>query len=472
MPEAGLIRSRQSTLFAQIATRLVLVAFAFAVLDIAIVIADYARDPQAMAEDFVTQQANRIEHSWRAATRPGGGPSLAQLAAPAGVSDWTYVIIDRSRRPVVQAGDPSLIDASGWPTPSTLDWTRRDRVASGVQITGLRRFDGSLDQHWVLVAAETQGGVVYWPVIAGELVDHVAVPLAPLTALLLIFNIIVVRRMLGPLSVAAAEADKLDPSRMDGRLTEPTASREVAALVVAVNRALDRLQRAMTQLKDFTADAAHELRTPLSVMRLRVEALPEGPAKQSLGDDVQAMTRLVNQMLDLSQADALTMDQAQDVDLHALATDVIAQMAPLAFELDQDIRLSDRGATQIRGHSDALGRALRNLLENAIVHGRGTGPIEVEAGPGPRISVRDHGQGLGALEPDAIFRRFWRKRRDRGGAGLGLGIARSIVEAHGGTITARNMPDGGALFVCEFPSHAAIPNRRAPSATAANPNLD
>ena len=72
MPEAGSAKPRQSTLFAQIATRLVLVAAAFTVLDIGIVIADYARDPQALAEDFVTQQANRIEHGWRAATPAGG----------------------------------------------------------------------------------------------------------------------------------------------------------------------------------------------------------------------------------------------------------------------------------------------------------------------------------------------------------------------------------------------------------------
>jgi two-component system OmpR family sensor kinase len=452
MPEP---RPRQPTLFAQIAVRLVAVAVVFAALDIGIVVANYARDQQAMAEDFVGQQAGRIERAWRGATAPGGAPAqmMKGVDRPVGVSNWGYVVVDPALRPAAVAGDRDLIEAGPWPTAGTLDWTRRDRTASGVRITGLRRFGEAQGPRWVLVSAETRGGAVYLPVIARELVDHVAVPLVPLMALLLAFNVVVVRRMLAPLSAAAAQVDALDASRMDARLIEPADSREVAALVAAVNRALERLQHAMALLKGFTADAAHELRTPLSVLRLRIEALPDGEARQRLQEDVQAMTRLVDQMLDLSQADALNLDQAREVDLHALAREVVAQTAPLAFAAGHDIRLTDQGAPGIPGHADALGRALRNLIENAIAHAGGDGPIEVAVGPGPRWSVRDHGQGLATTDPELIFRRFWRRRRDRaGGAGLGLGIARSIVEAHGGSLSAQNAPGGGAIFSCQFPA--------------------
>ncbi len=454
MPEAPDAR-RQPSLFAQIAVRLVVLAVVFALLDIGLVVADYARDEQGMAEDFVGQQAGRIERDWlsSSASRP---PPPPPVAPPAGATRWGYVVVDGSLRTVARGGDATLFAPPAWPTASVVDWTRRDRAPSGVRITGLRRFDGPAGPCWILIGVETRSGVVYRSVIAGELVDHVAVPLAALTVLLLVFNIAVVRRMLGPLTAAARQVDALDAGRMDARLSEPVASREVVALVAAVNRALDRLHLAMRRLRDFTADAAQELRTPLSILRLRIEALPDGDAKAELKADVLAMSRLTNQMLDLGQADALTLDDAVTVDLAGLARALVAQAAPLAFSAGLDIRLIDHGATSILGHPDALGRALRNLIDNAITHGgTGRGMIDVTVGPGRRISVRDHGEGLTTTEPGEIFRRFWRKRRDRGGAGLGLGIVRAIIEAHGGTIVAGNAPDGGAVFVCAFPEPPA-----------------
>jgi signal transduction histidine kinase len=238
---------------------------------------------------------------------------------------------------------------------------------------------------------------------------------------------------------------------MDARLTPPTSSREVAALVIAVNRALDRLQHAMLLLKTFTADAAHELRTPLSVMRLRTDELPASEVRERLSWDIESMTRMVNQMLDLAQADALRLDAAETVDLRALAIEVVSQIAPHAFAVGHDIRLTDNDAAPVLGLPDALGRALRNLIENAIHHAPPGLPIEVIVGPGRKLSVRDHGPGLPQVDADKIFDRFWRASRSGGGAGLGLGIVRSIVEGHGGVVTAQNAVGGGALFECEFP---------------------
>lgn len=352
-----------------------------------------------------------------------------------------------------QGGDARLLRDAPRPFPGALDATQRRRTASGVRITGMRRVGNGQDPHWVVIVAEPTDWRVYAPVIGGEIVDHVVLPLIPLTGLLLLFNVLVVRRMLAPLAAAAAEADRLDPASMDARLTEPSGSREVAALVAAINRAFDRVQAAMRTLKAFTADAAHELRTPLAVMQLRVDELPPGEARARLKDDVAAMTRLVNQMLDLSQADALASAEAELVDLSAIAQDVVAQTAPLAFAAGQDVRLADRHPAPVRGNADAFARVLRNLVENAVVHGVSGAPIEVTVGPGPQFAVRDRGQGFGQTDPEILFRRFWRRRRDgeRGGAGLGLGIARSIVEAYGGTVSAENATDGGALFTCRFP---------------------
>lgn len=442
------------SLFRQIAVRLALLMALFALLDIAIVVSMYAFDQQALAEDFIEQQAHRIDRALEGSMPgPAISESLAALPNPIGVSTWNFAVVDEHLQPTMRGPAGSAAWTPEWPQASTLDWTRRSASASGTLISGARRFEGKSGPYWILVDANVSVSSAYWPVIGQELLEHVALPLVPLTLMLLVFSVQVVRRMLAPLENAAREVDALDPSRMEARLSTPQTSREVAILVSAVNRALDRLQHAMGLLKRFTADAAHELRTPLSVLRLRIDALPDSPGKSRLGEDVQAMSRLVNQMLDLAQADALRMDEAMEIEPHDLAAGVVSQIAPHAFSSGHDIELIDLGGSPIYGHADSLGRALRNLIENAIHHTKGGRPIEVIVGPGSRLSVRDHGGGIPDGETGKIFDRFWRKSRsDDVGAGLGLGIVRSIVEAHGGKVTVQNPPGGGALFVCDFPS--------------------
>jgi len=450
MAEATPGAPRRQSLFTQIALRLTLLALVFALLDVAIVVPMYANDEQALAEDFIAQQAQRADHLLTGEPKSKeASAALAKLAKPAGVSAWRVEVFDGGQRLVGKVGD--LAGASKAPSAGMLDWTQRETTSQGTRIFGVQRFEGQAGPRWIAITAQARGNRLYWPVIGQELVEHVALPLIPLTLLLLLFNVQVVGRLLKPLSLAARQVDALDPSRMDARLSEPDASREVAALVGAVNRALDRLQQAMGLLKGFTADAAHELRTPLSVLRLRIEGLPDSPGKARLAQEVESMTRLVNQMLDLAQADALELTDAQDIDLAALAAQVVGQIAPHAFAAGHDVRLNDLGNARLRGHPDALARALRNLIENAIRHANPEGPIEVTVGPGARLSVRDHGPGLANEDIDRIFDRFWRKSRAAdGGAGLGLGIVRSLVEAHGGVVTARNADGGGALFTCIF----------------------
>jgi signal transduction histidine kinase len=451
MADASSTAPRRQSLFTQIAFRLTVLALAFALLDVAIVVPMYANDEQALAEDFIAQQADRVER--QLALRPEHldvSVALAKLDKPVGVSAWRIEVFDPGRRLIGEAGD--LAGASKAPSAGMLDWTQREANPQGTRIFGIQRLERTGGLRWIAITAQARGNRVYWPVIGQELIEHVALPLIPLTLLLLLFNVQVVGRLLKPLSLAAYQVDALDPGRMDARLTVPDASREVVALVGAVNRALDRLQQAIAQLKGFTADAAHELRTPLSVLRLRIEGLPESAGRARLALEVEAMTRLVNQMLDLAQADALQLTDAQDIDLAAVAAQVVGQIAPHAFAAGHDIRLSDLGGARLRGHPDALARALRNLIENAIRYARPDGPIEVTVGPGAQLSVRDHGPGIADKDLQRIFDRFWRKSRSAdGGAGLGLGIVRSLIEAHGGVVTVRNAPGGGALFNCSFP---------------------
>lgn len=435
MDRAGNSRKGPSgpTLFRQIATRLAAFTLLFALLDIGIVVLTYSRQPESLAQELLTLEARRAEAS-------------ADLTiGPPGAEHWSARYID----PVTIAGQarPGVL----------MDWTRRERIAGGFRISGVRTLDRDGRTRWLFMQFEGDGIAPYVPVIFNEIVQHVLLPLIPLSLLLLLFNIVAVRRVLQPLRRAEAEVDALDADNVLRRLFEAPEPREVNTLVRAVNRALTRLDETMAILRGFTANAAHELRTPLSIMQLSLDKLPPSALRDDLQADTQHMARLVGQMLDLAQADALAVEPDVLVDLADIGREVVAAMAPKVFAAERDLRFESVGDTRALGHAEAIYRIYRNLIDNALAHAPGATPIEVTAGPGPQLSVRDHGPGIADEDRPHIFERFWRKdRRKTDGAGLGLGIVQRLAQAHGGAITVDNASGGGALFRVTFaaPDHS------------------
>jgi signal transduction histidine kinase len=440
------------SLFAQIAVRLALFALLFALLDIAIVVVTYVRDPESLAQELLTLEAQKIS-----ALPPG---SAETYSGPAGVTRWSMRFIDPTPLPFDDDDDAHEAAATG----TLIDWTQREALGDGYRITGVRSVEQNGQLHWLKMQLDVDGLRPFVPVIANELIEHVALPLVPLSLLMLAFNVFAVRRVLDPLRRAEDEVDRLDPENMALRLTEPAAPREVGALVRAVNRALDRLDASVTVLRSFTANAAHELRTPLSIMQLALDRLPEGTARSELQADTQHMTRLVGQMLDLAQADALVLDDAATVDLARVGRAAVGMLAAQAFDTDREISFEDRGPASAKGHAEAIFRIYRNLIDNALAHTPAGTAIEVSTGPGAQIAVRDHGPGIAAEDMPHIFERFWRKRHDNnGGSGLGMGIVKRLVDAHHGTITIENAPGGGALVCVHFvPAAPTAPDKATP----------
>lgn len=411
------------SLLRQISLRLVAAAVIVSLIEIVGVILIYSRNHPKLAEQLVTQQAERI---FAALSR---GSDVNDIEPPYGASDWTFNV-----EPV--------------PSATEHDWTRHSEQGDREVIHGARRLPNG---HRVTMSVSGERLALFAPVFLQEAYHHVIVPVAPVTILLLLLNVYIVRRMLAPLSASAAEVDALDPSRMDTRLSIPPNPREVRALVLAINRALDRLQEAMRTLESFTADAAHEMRTPLSILKLRIDALEPGPIKDRLREDVAAMTRLVNQMLDLAQADTLDAQMNHTVHLSTLVQDVVERMLPMAVARGCDIELIDRGGGSVRGHAEALARVLTNLIDNAIAHSPRDCRVDVIVGPGPRVEVRDRGPGFTPETSEHLFRRFWRgPSPGHAGAGLGLAIAQSILSRHGASIAADNASDGGAVFTVQW----------------------
>ncbi len=426
------------TLFRQIATRLAAFTLLFALLDVGIVVFTYSSQPESLAQELLTLEASKSE----------GSTALTSdlLEGPTGAKQWIARYVD------INAENPAAAASrADEPGGILMDWTRRERIPGGYRISGVRSINQEGQQRWLFMQFEGDGIRAYVPVIADEIVQHVILPLIPLSLLLLLFNIFAVRRVLEPLRRAEAEVDALDPDNALLRLSEVPEPREVNALVRAVNRALTRLDETMAILRGFTANAAHELRTPLSIMQLSLDRLPPSSVRDDLQADTQHMTRLVGQMLDLAQADAMAMEPDTAVDLAEIGREIVAAMAPKVFEAQRDLRFEAIGDTMATGHAEAIYRIYRNLIDNVLAHAPGDTPIEVTAGPGPQISVRDYGPGIANEDLPHIFERFWRKdRRKTDGAGLGLGIVQRLAQAHGGAISVENAPGGGALFRVTF----------------------
>ncbi|MFA4968487.1 MAG: ATP-binding protein [Sulfuritalea sp.] len=304
--------------------------------------------------------------------------------------------------------------------------------------------------------------------IAGQLLKPMLFAL-PALALLLV---IAIGFALAPLrqlarDVAARAPDRLDPLPIE---TLPT---EVAPLVVRLNELFADIMRALENERRFTADAAHELRTPLAALKTQAQvalASVDAAERQHALDQIlvgcDRATHLVAQLLTLARLDAQSADQMQDVALRPLAEEVLAMSAGEAIERHCDLVLGD-GDAHVRGDATLLQVLLRNLVDNAIRHSGGS-QVEVSiAQHGDRVvlSVGDNGCGIAAGEHEHVLQRFYRGTRvgagdtatpDSSGSGLGLSIVKRIVELHGGTLDIGPAAVGkGVALLVHLPRAAA-----------------
>ncbi len=262
-----------------------------------------------------------------------------------------------------------------------------------------------------------------------------------LFALVLVVNMVMIRRV-------AKLAGSFDPERIDDTLPERGLPVEVVPLVRAVNTMVTRVRDARAQQAFFLSAAAHEMRTPLTVLRTRLELLDDGAAKDRLVKDVRRMTRLVNQLLMLMGVQAREVNH-EPFDLATCIHRAIAAREPVATDRGVRIRfVADPAAASpsIPGDAALFEVAVANLIENAVTVSPAGEEVVVTLDADGTVTVRDHGPGVPEEQRPMLFQPFVRFSSHRGGHGLGLAITRAIVTRHGGDVTVANADDGGAVF--------------------------
>jgi two-component system OmpR family sensor kinase len=281
-----------------------------------------------------------------------------------------------------------------------------------------------------------------------------------------------IRRELTPLDRMAEAATEIAGGDLSRRVDEPDGRTEVGRLGRALNTMLAGIEHAFEvrraseeRMRRFLADASHELRTPLTSIRGYAELFRRGAAERPqdlelsmrrIEDEAARMGALVEELLLLAHVDQTRPMEEAEVDLSSLVRDAVEDAH--ARDRHRTLNTTIEDGVFVLGDSDRLVQAVGNLIGNAFVHTPSECPVSVEMaanGSSAQLTVADSGEGLSPEALKHAFDRFWRgdpsRARQSGGVGLGLAIVAAVARAHGGTVSADNRPEGGAVFSLRLP---------------------
>jgi two-component system OmpR family sensor kinase len=378
----------------------------------------------------------------------------------------------------VTRGDGSLVYLSDAPTegsflPEQVPKLRKTGAAHGVERIDLP--NGTR----ILIAGVPYraGGASYFVEVGGTtvgssrvlqgLVVTLVLGLPVVMALAIFGGYVLIRRALAPVQRVTQAAQEITLSHLERRLPEMDSGDEIANLTVALNQMIARLDESFRNNNRFTADASHDLRTPLTILRGELESLvvdrdmPAGVRDKlgSLLEEIERLVKIVEGLFALSRLD-IGEAQAERVqfDLAALAETTAEQMILLAEERKIALSCDVAGVVEVKGDRTRLKQAVVNLLDNAIKYtpegGKITLSVKAEGGMA-KVEVADNGIGIQEEALPHVFKRFFRAPNVRAGniegSGLGLAIIQAICNAHGGAVSVVNTRPSGCRFTVELP---------------------
>lgn len=406
----------------------------------------------------------------------GGEAPVRVHEAPANPAPPSFERLDRLVQIVRADGEvlarSSNLGASRLPMPPAL----LRRVASGETVFETLDHFGDEPTRMVSVPANARGER-FMVQVAGSLddVNQVVASASRLFAVMGIALVVAVgasgalltRRVFHAIDDVVGRARHIGEASLGTRLPHPGTQDEIGRLVDTLNEMLGRIQQGFEVQRRFTADASHELRSPLSRLRTELEVAlrrPRGSAEyvqtlRSCLEEVERLTRLVEELLALARLDAYRQGGAGETEpLNRLAEELVARVQPAANERHVDVAIEQAtpvSAPVARGPASLV---LANLLDNAVKFsppgGRVTVRLAADAAQA-MVSVSDNGPGIAADELPRLFERFYRGSLARAnaapGVGLGLALSQAAAMAQGGRIDAENLPTGGACFTARFP---------------------
>ncbi len=285
-----------------------------------------------------------------------------------------------------------------------------------------------------------------------DIVEDVLIPVLPTIFLISVFAILGIRFALRPLQLASARADDIKSGEAALFNDLSSMPREAKQFCRAIERLLERNSQLIAKQRFFISRAAHELRTPLAIMILEIGKIKEARARR-LEADVARMTATVNRMLTLVGMDSVDRTILRPVNLVAIASEVVQQLAPLAGERAAKVELIEdaEGSVSVCGVPELIREAVINLTENALKHGREGGIVRILCGPGRAITVEDDGPGFGPQPVAPLLEPFARGRTAAEGAGIGLAIVAQVAAVHGADLQIGASWLGGARISLHFP---------------------
>ena len=297
--------------------------------------------------------------------------------------------------------------------------------------------------------------------VARDSALHIVLPLAVLAPCLMLVIAIVVWQSLRPMVQLASQLDARRPDDLS-KLSEEGTPRELHPFIASINRLLDRIHTMMDQQRRFVADAAHELRTPITAISLQAENLsqvelpPESRDRLSaLKNGARRTAHLLEQLLALARYDMASAPEAPVTSLDRCAKEVVADCMCTAMDRGVDLGFAIIEPALVRGEPAMLSSVIHNLVDNALRHTPQGGRVDIgiyREGARVILQIEDTGPGIPASDLERVFEPFVRGSRPaEEGTGLGLSIVKRIVEQFNGSVTLENVPKSGLRVTVSFP---------------------